>query len=69
MYLNFISRFVLLCCANRSNSFANKIAFSSQRKQIKHFDSMVLHVAMQFIKFYYFFTHHLIGVRNNVNWT
>ena len=31
--------FVLLFSANPSNSFANKIAFSPLRKQLKRFDS------------------------------
>ena len=41
MYLNFLIHFALLCSANFSNSFANKIAFSSQRKQLERFDSSI----------------------------
>ena len=39
MYLNLLIPFVLLCSANPSNSFANKIDFISQRKQLKGVDS------------------------------
>ena len=39
MYFNFLIHFVLLCSTNPSNSFSNKIAFSSQKKQLKRFDS------------------------------
>ena len=39
MCLNFLIHFVWLCSANPSISFANKIAFSSQRNQLKRFDS------------------------------
>ena len=30
---------------------------------------LVLRVVMRFMKFYYFSTHHLIRVANNVNWS
>ena len=39
MCLNFLIHFALLCSANSSNSFVNKIAFCSQKKQLKRFDS------------------------------
>ena len=39
MYLRFLIHLILLCSANPPYSFANKIAFSGQRKQLKHFDS------------------------------
>ena len=39
MYLNFLIHFVLLRSANPSNSFANKIAFSSRGNKLKRFDS------------------------------
>ena len=64
MYSNFLIHFVLLCGANPSDFFANKIVFFSQRKQLKPFD---LRVAMRFMKFYYFSTRHVVGIENNVN--
>ena len=70
MYLNFLIHFVLLCSANPSNSFANEIAFSSQRKQLKRFDSsFTFGDAIYEVLPGYFSTHHLIGVGNNVNWS
>ena len=66
MYLNFLIHYVLLCSANPSNSFANKIAFSGQSKQLKRFDSSFT-CDDGFMQFYYFSTHHLIGVGNSVH--
>ena len=66
MYLNFLIHFALLCIANPSNSFANKIAFFSQRKQLKRFDfSFTCDDTIS----NYLSSHHLIGVGNNVNRT
>ena len=62
MYQNFL--IVLLCSANSSNSSANKIAFSSQRKQLKRFDSGFTSGEA----IYYSSTHYLISVGNDVNW-
>ena len=67
MYLNFLIYFVLLCSAHPSNSFANKIALSSQRKQLKRFDSSFTH-GDAIYEVYYFPMHHLVSVGNNVNW-
>ena len=68
MYLKFLIHFALLCSANSSNFFANKIAFSSQRKQLIRFDSSFTH-GNAIYEVIHFSKHHLIGVGNNVNWS
>ena len=43
MHLNSLIHFVLLGSANNGNSFANKIAFSIQRKQLKRLHSSFIY--------------------------
>ena len=49
--------------------FANKIAFSSQIKQLKRFYSSFTCGDAIYEVLLFLSTHHLIGVGNNVNWS
>ena len=69
MYLTFFIHFFLLCSANSSSSFANKIAFSTQRKQLKRFDSGFTCGDAIYEVLLLLSTHHLNSVGKNVNWS
>ena len=57
----------MLCSANPSNSFANKIAFSSLRNQVKRCDSSFTSDDAVYEVLLFLYASHY-RCRNNVNW-
>ena len=65
MCMNFLIHLVLLCSANPSNSFNNKIAFSSQKIQLKRFDSSFTCGDAIYEVLLFLSTHHFIDVEKH----